>query len=143
MLISEARKGNNLDPWMSLANRARCGNAVHFGQYQIHEHHIRLNARTQLDRFFASLSLPRQFEIVGRVQEGHQPAAHHFVVVHDQYTNATYTGSHCRRSISARGGARQFSVTHVPASGWLLTSSSAPILVARSRMMPTPKCPAV
>src|SRR5437588_3366121 len=142
MLISEARKGNNLDPWMSLPNRARCGNAVHMRQHQIHEHHIRLNARTQLDRFFACLSLTGQLEIVGGVQEGCQPTAHHFMVVHDQYTNATYTDSHCRRSISARGGARQFSVTHVPASGWLLTSSFAPMLVARSRMMPMPRCPA-
>src|SRR5438128_977194 len=139
MLISEARKGNNLDPWMSLANRARCGNAVHLRQHQIHEHHIRLNTHTQLHRFFAGLSLTRQLEIVGSVQEGRQPAAHHFMVVDDQYANAAYAVGHCRPSIS---GARQFSVTRVPASGWLLTSSSAPMLVARSRMMPTPRCPA-
>src|SRR5947209_5123847 len=141
MLISEAREGNNLDAWMSLANRARCGNAVHLRQHQIHQRHIWLNSRTQLHRFFACLSLTRQLEIVGCVQEGHQPTAHHFMVVYDQYTNATYAVGHCRTSISARG-ARQFSVTRVPASGWLLTSSSAPMVAARSRMMPTPRSPA-
>ena len=81
MLISEAREGNNLDAWMSLANRARCGNAVHLRQHQVHQRHIWLNSRTQLHRFFACLSLTRQLEIVGCVQEGHQPTAHHFVVV--------------------------------------------------------------
>ena len=79
----------------------RC-DAVHLGQEQVHQHHVRLKFEGKADRLFAVLRLPNHLEFRVYVQVHLQAVPDDRMVVHDQYPN--WHPLSCGGLSSSKGG---------------------------------------
>ena len=86
--LAKTDQGYDLNPGMAFAKGSGGGDAVHLGHIEVHQHNVRLDPVTHLNRFLAIRCRTYQAQIFKSFKEDSQSFADQVVVVNYDHPNA-------------------------------------------------------